>query len=264
MNLKLKNICEYLEEIAPLQYQESYDNVGIICGHPEMEIHAAMISLDATEEVIDEAIHKGCNLVISHHPIVFRGLKSFQGIHYVERAIIKAIKNDIALYAIHTNLDNVLYNGVNQKIASQLDLANTRILVPKLNHDPHIGAGLIGELIQAEDCNLFLSKLKDKFNCKSIKHTRIVKNQIQKIAICGGSGSFLISNALQAQADVYITSDLKYHEFFEANDGMILVDIGHYESEQFTIQLLFDLISKKYPNFAAHCTKTNTNPVQYL
>ncbi len=264
MNLQLKNIIQYLEEIAPLHLQESYDNSGLICGHPEWNINGAIISLDATEQVIDEAISLGVNLVISHHPIVFRGLKTFQGNHYVEKVIIKAIKNDIALYAIHTNLDNVLYQGVNTKIAEKIGLTNCQILLPKSSSEPNIGAGLIGQLNQPLSTDFFLEILKEKFECKLIKHTRILKNLVQKIAICGGSGAFLIPQAIRSGADAYVTADVKYHEFFEANDQLLLADIGHYESEQFTIQLLFDLISEKYPNFAARCTKTSTNPVQYF
>ncbi|NOT36817.1 MAG: Nif3-like dinuclear metal center hexameric protein [Saprospiraceae bacterium] len=262
--MPLNEVCHFLEEVAPLHLQETYDNAGLICGNPNWDIKGALISLDATEEVIDEAIQMNCNLVISHHPIVFKGLKSFQGLHYVERAIIKAIKNDIALYSIHTNLDNVLYNGVNQKIADILGLTNVQILSPKSSAEPKIGSGVIGDLKSSLPIQDLLELLKIKFNGSSIRHTRITKNHIQKIAICGGSGSFLIPYSIRSAADVYITSDIKYHEFFEANDQLILIDIGHFESEQFTIQLLFDLISKKYPNFAAHCTKTNTNPVQYF
>lgn len=259
----IKDLCQYLEEIAPLHLQESYDNAGLITGHPDWEVKAVLISLDATESVIDEAISLGANMVISHHPIVFRGLKSFTGNHYVERAIIKALKNDIALYAIHTNLDNVLINGVNQKIADKIVLQNCTILSPKMSNIPDIGAGIIGELAHPLPISDFLAHIKKSLQCHSIKYTSPLKRPVHKVAICGGSGSFLIPEAIRSGADVFITSDLKYHEFFEANDKIILMDIGHFESEQFTIELLFELISKKYRNFAAHCTKTNTNPVQY-
>ncbi|MEO6190293.1 MAG: Nif3-like dinuclear metal center hexameric protein [Saprospiraceae bacterium] len=259
----IKDLCQYLEEIAPLHLQESYDNAGLITGHPDWEVKAVLISLDATESVIDEAISLGANMVISHHPIVFRGLKSFTGNHYVERAIIKALKNDIALYAIHTNLDNVLINGVNQKIADKIVLQNCTILSPKMSNIPDIGAGIIGELAHPLPISDFLAHIKKNLQCHSIKYTSHLKRPVHKVAICGGTGAFLIPEAIRSGADVFITSDLKYHEFFEANEQIILMDIGHFESEQFTIELLFELISKKYRNFAAHCTKTNTNPVQY-
>ena len=259
----IKDLCQYLEEIAPLHLQESYDNAGLITGHPDWEVKAVLISLDATESVIDEAISLNANMVISHHPIVFRGLKTFTGNHYVERAIIKALKNDIALYAIHTNLDNVLINGVNQKIADKIALQNCTILSPKMSNTPDIGAGIVGELTHPLPISDFLAHIKASLQCHSIKYTSHLGRLIQKVAICGGSGAFLIPEAIRSGADVFITSDLKYHEFFEANEQIILMDIGHFESEQFTIELLFELISKKYRNFAAHCTKTNTNPVQY-
>ncbi|MEP7196884.1 MAG: Nif3-like dinuclear metal center hexameric protein [Saprospiraceae bacterium] len=263
MTTKIQEVCAFLEQIAPLNLQESYDNAGLITGHPDWDIKSVLISLDATEAVIDEAISIGANLVISHHPIVFRGLKTFNGNHYVDRAIIKVIKNDIALYAIHTNLDNVLNNGVNQKIAEKIGLINCHILSPKSLESELIGAGLFGSLQNELSLEDLLKQLKIKMNTGSIKHTVTLGNKIQTVALCGGSGSFLIPQAIAKKADVFITADLKYHEFFEANDKIVLIDIGHYESEQFTIDLLFGLISGKFPNFASHCTKMNTNPVQY-
>lgn len=260
-SIKLGELCHYLEEIAPLSLQESYDNSGLIIGHPDWIVRSVLISLDATEEIIDEAIRIGCNVVISHHPIIFKGLKNITGQHYVDRAIIKAIKHDIALYAIHTNLDNILQNGVNQKIASRLGLLNLEILAPK---STDTGAGIIGLLAHPLSLSEFIPIIKSSLDVTMIRHTRDTHKLIRKVSICGGSGAFLIANAIQAQADAYITADVKYHEFFEANNQLVIIDIGHYESEQHTVELLFELISKKYSNFAAHCAKTNTNPVQYI
>lgn len=363
--MKLNEIISFLEELAPPALQESYDNSGLICGDRSMKITKAIICLDAIEEVLDEAIEKGANLVIAHHPIVFSGLKSFTGKNYVERVIIKAIKNDIAIYAIHTNLDNVM-QGVNAKISELLDIENPQILAPKSNtlsklvyfspkenaeqiknalfeagagnignyseasftsegkgtfkgnensnpvvgkklqretveevrteiliprylsskivsklkevhpyeevaydiyaienKNQTIGAGMIGNLKEEMDTLEFLKKLKTTFKCGCIKHTKLVNKTIKKVALCGGSGSFLLKNAMQQKADIYITGDFKYHEFFDAENKLIIADIGHFESEQFTNELLYAKLTKKFPTFAFLLTEINTNPVEY-
>ena len=362
----IKDITNFLETIAPCSLQEDYDNAGLITGNAKDFCFGALISLDCTEAIVQEAIEKNCNLIIAHHPIVFKGLKKLNGSNYVERTIIKAIKNDIAIYAVHTNLDNVLA-GVNGKIAEMLGLQNVHILSPKKdilkklivfapkeneeklsealfaagagkignysecsftttgigtfkpgeNTDPFIGSkgvknideevkievifpgwlqnniikvmkdnhpyeevaydiynldnyyqevgsGIIGQLTQPINEADFLEQLAAVFKLKIIKHTLLKNLPCKKIAICGGAGSFLINNAKVAGADVFITSDVKYHEFFDADAQMLLIDIGHYESEQFTIELLVDLLSNKFPNFAIQKTGVNTNPVQYF
>ncbi len=364
--MQIKDITNYLESLAPLSSQESYDNAGLICGQPQTEITNTLISLDCTEEIIEEAIKRNCNLVISHHPIVFRGLKSLTGKNYVERTIIKAIKNDIAIYAIHTNLDNYL-KGVNYKIANLLGIKQPRILAPSnntlnklnvyvplshkdevmnalfnagagqignysecsftakgtgsfkanenanpyvgkiderhyenevkvevllsshqknkivkamldahpyeevaydiyplLNTNQYEGAGMIGELPQAVDSLYFLQQLKDTFKCGVIKHTELCKSKIKTVAWCGGSGSFLLKQAKQQKADVFITGDFKYHEFFDAENQIIIADIGHFESEQYTIDLIAELLSENFINFAPCLTDINTNPVKYF
>ncbi len=261
------DLIQYLHEIAPNQLQETYDNAGLIVGDAKTPITGVLVSLDATEKVIDEAIALGCNLVVSHHPIVFTGLKRFTGATYVERAVIKAIKHDIGLFAIHTNLDNVLDNGVNQRIAHQLGLEDLDILSPKpdvLYNEKKVGAGVIGRLASPMSSMDFLHYLKNRMELSTIKYTDLCKSHIEKVAICGGSGGFLLAAAKASEADIFITSDYKYHEFFDADGAIIIADIGHYESEQFTIQLLQELISQKFSNFAAHCTKIITNPVHYL
>ena len=256
----VKDICRLLEDIAPLNLQEPYDNVGLILGHEEQEVTGILICLDSLESVVDEAIELGCNLIVAHHPIIFGGLRKINGNHYVERVVIKAIQNNIAIYAAHTNLDNVLLNGVNQKIAAKLGLENTSILVEKL---PNIGAGLIGTFPTTISIDLFLQNVKNTFDVSVLRHTKILKQNVQKVALCGGSGAFLIKAAIEKGADVFLTADVKYHEFFEANNQITLVDMGHFESEQFTIELFYDIIRNKLPNFAVYLTKHITNPINY-
>ncbi len=261
----IKAITAHLESIAPSSYQESYDNAGLITGDASWEVKNVLCCLDATEAVIDEAVERGCNLVVAHHPIVFKGLKRLNGRNYVERTVIKAIKNDVAIYAIHTNLDNVLHRGVNAKIAEKLGLQNTSILLPKVEmNDPTVGAGLIGELPAAMDEAQFLQQLKATMLAGCVRHTKLLGRPIKTVALCGGSGSFLLPVAIARQADVYITGDFKYHEFFDADDHLVIADIGHFESEQFTIDLLHEIISEKFTTFAPLKTSVNTNPVHYL
>ncbi len=265
--IKIRDLCGFLQEIAPLKFQEDYDNAGLIVGDINQEIKGVVVCLDSTEKVIEEAINMGCNVVVAHHPIVFSGLKKITGRNYVERAIIKAIKNDVAIYAIHTNLDNVLDHGVNEMIAKKLELLNPVILRPKeeLSGDTYtVGSGVIGELKNHMSSEDFLRYLKDEMDVNCIKHTELVRPTIKRVAVCGGSGGFLLNDAILAKADIFITSDYKYHEYFDADGKIIIADIGHYESEQFTIPLLHREISKNFSTFATHCTKVNTNPVNYF
>lgn len=344
--ITIKQIVQHLEQVAPPQYQESYDNAGLLVGDAAVECTGVLTCLDSTEAVIEEAIQTGCNLVVAHHPIVFRGLKRFTGRTYVERVIMLAIRNNIAIYAIHTNLDNVFIQGVNAKIAERLGLINTRILAPKatlsratvfvpanvadelktalemaassdqmpgssiqqlsvgarngdevsielelvypqaqagavqqiLARYPQIGvlysdlsninsltgSGLVGELPKAVSEKTFLKQLKENMGVSCIKYTALRDKQVKTIALCGGAGGFLLANAIRAGADFFVTADYKYHEFFDADNKIVIADIGHYESEQFTIQLLADIIREKFGNFAVRLTKVNTNPVNYL
>ncbi len=349
--MQLNKLISFLESVAPPQYQESYDNSGLIVGDPNQQIKGVLICLDSIERVIDEAIKTKCNVVIAHHPIIFSGLKRITGKNYIEKTIIKAIKNDIAIYAIHTNLDNMLYNGVNQMIGKKLELMDTRILVPKKglkklitttpvthsekirkalfkagageigyngllsysslgystqngssdgelklevafaadkesaiikalknthpsdeavheivsleNQNEIVGSGLIGEMRTEYFPNDFLLYLKEKMKLNVIRHTKLPSKRITTVAVCGGSGSFLLKPAIAQKADIFITADFKYHEFFDANDQIVIADIGHYESERFTIDLLYDIISKKFRNFAVRKTGVNTNPITY-
>ncbi len=337
-------ITQYLESIAPLSYQESYDNAGLLTGNKDQQVGGVLVCLDATEAVIDEAIQRNCNVVVTHHPIIFRGLKKLNGKNYVERTIIKAIRHEIAIYAIHTNLDNVYYNGVNQQIAEKLGLRDTTILQPSSalyslwvtlpeshqenfcmelttlgaeaisinpvnlpesaqapqvrlefkvpgglkntilaamqrlpeidltdfslavleNKDVTVGAGMIGFLPEPMSGKAFLQWVKTNMEISCIRYTDIPDKPIQKVALCGGAGSFLLSTAISHGADAFVSSDFKYHEFFDAEGKILVADIGHFESEQYTITLLAELLSKKFTNFAVHCVKTNTNPVNYF
>ena len=332
----IAEVIAFLEQIAPPALQEAYDNAGLICGDRSRAVSSVLVSLDAIEQVVDEAIESGANLVISHHPIVFGGLKSLTGANYVERTVIKAIKNDIALYAAHTNLDNVLSHGVNQKLAEQLHLQDVRVLSPRSDvgyfviHVPtllkdevlaalhtemgamidsfgiqievdekikvtgplflsriiagvcdhyqtaywehemksssanQIGSGLLGDLNLPMTEADFLTFLQTQLDLKVIRHTALLDRSIQRVAVCGGSGSFLLPAALKQGADVFVTADYKYHQFFDADGKLVIADVGHFESEQFTINLLADLINGKFSNFAARCAKSPTNPVHYF
>lgn len=362
----IKQITQFLEGIAPPAYQESYDNSGLIVGNYEAKITGVLTSLDMTEDVVDEAIKKKCNLIIAHHPILFKPLKSLTGKNYVEKTILKAIKHDIALYAIHTNLDNV-QGGVNFHIGERLGLKNIKILAPKSqilsklttfcpkehsqkvldalwnagagqignyqncsfqlegtgtfqpnekanpflgeqgkleeaseirievvfptylqrkiiqtlkqahpyeevayylhhleNENQEIGSGAIGELSNEMNEKDFLIYLKEKMNLKVLKHTTLLNKSIKKVAVCGGSGIFLLRTAIASKADIFITADVKYHEFFDTENKIVLADIGHYESEIFTKELLHKVLSEKFPNIAVQISQTNTNPVYYL
>jgi dinuclear metal center YbgI/SA1388 family protein len=359
-------IIQTLETVAPPAYQESYDNAGLLTGDAQAECTGVLCALDATEAVIREASEKGCNLVVVHHPIIFGGLKKLTGSNYVEKTVIAAIRLQVAIYAIHTNLDNVLA-GVNNRMADQLGLINRRILVPKTGQllklfsfvplqqaeqvkqalfaagaghigrysecsfsstgdgsfkgeagtDPfaglpgqshiekevkievilptvlkksvinallkahpyeevaydlvqlandyqQVGSGLLAELPAPVSETDFLQQLKQAFGLQLVRHTPLLGKPVQKIALCGGAGSFLTRDALAAGADVFVTADVKYHEFFDANDRLVLADIGHWESEQFTIDLLYDILLAKFPTFALLKSKVKTNPVSYF
>jgi len=261
----IQDLIDYLHSIAPNHFQESYDNAGLIVGDAKSKVNGVIVSLDCTEEVVDEAIFLGANVIVCHHPIVFKGLKRFNGSNYVERTVMKAIKHDVAIFAIHTNLDNVLKHGVNEMIACRLALEHLEILRPNLQMDSSgaVGAGILGNLPYDLETVAFFDILKKVMNLKVIKHTSICHNVVKKISICGGAGSFLLTDAIKSGSQAFITSDYKYHEFFDAENKIIIIDIGHFESERFTIDLLYTLISNNFTTFAAHMTKIITNPVKY-
>jgi dinuclear metal center YbgI/SA1388 family protein len=348
--MRIKDLIACLERIAPPFYQESYDNAGLLVGDELEAAKSALLCLDATEAVVNEAVELDCNLIIAHHPIIFKGLKRLNGRNYVERTVISAIRNGVAIYAIHTNLDNVYRQGINARIASRLGLENTRILLPKAvlkklavyvlptqieavrqalaeaganslsdsnlltfntlgvgtsqegsqaamkleavfeagrqgrvvaalksaapeapyeissieNAGSQVGSGMIGELPKAVKEHEFLKLLKKNMKTSCIRHTALLEKPVKTVALCGGSGSFLLPNAMAQGADVFVTADYKYHDFFDAEGRIVIADIGHYESEQFTMELLQDIIAENFPTFATHLTKMVTNPVQYF
>jgi dinuclear metal center YbgI/SA1388 family protein len=364
--MKISEIISCLERFAPPVLQESYDNSGLNAGNEDWECTGILISLDTTESVIREAFEKKCNLVLSHHPILFGSLKKITGKTSVEKALITAIKNDIAIYAIHTNLDNLIH-GVNGKMADQLGLINRNVLEPRsstlerlvvfvptdhvetvrnavfqaggghignysecsfgtegtgtfkagegthpftgekgkrhlekeirleiifpsalaksilnamlkahpyeevaydrislVNTQPGVGSGLIGDLPEQKDERVFLSSLKQLFKVPVIRHSQLTGRPVRKVALCGGSGSFLISKALGAGADFFLTADIKYHDFFDGENKLVLADLGHFESEQYTVDLLYDILREKFPTFAIQKSTGNSNPVNYF
>ena len=343
--MKIKDIIAPLEELAPLNYAESFDNVGLLVGDAEQEVTGVLITLDTLEPVIDEAIAIGSNLIISFHPIIFSGLKSLTGKTYVERVVMKAIQHHIAIYSMHTALDNQ-FQGVNASICDRLGLQNRRILIPqphtiqKLityvpnyaecsfniegngtykgnnashptigipnvfhteaetqigvifpkhlqcailkallqnhpyeevayeiytleNNHQHIGMGMIGELSEAMSETNFLALLQERMQAKGIRHSALRGKPIKKVAVLGGSGAFAIENAKRAGADIFVSADFKYHDFFKTEGQILLADIGHYESEQYIKLLLFEFFSKKIPTFAVSISKVDTNPIKY-
>ena len=364
--MNVQSICELIEEFAPLSLQENYDNSGLLVGDNQMEVNSVLICIDVTENVIDEAILKKCNLIISHHPLIFNSLKRITGQNEVQRCVAKAIKQDIAIYSSHTNLDNVI-NGVSGKMAEKIGLKNIQILQPKqdilvklvtyvpkihlfsvrdslfeagageignydscsfssegigtfkanensqpfvgkineLHSEPEmklevifpaylkskivnalikthpyeepafdlipvenawnqVGAGIVGDLEVNEPEELFLKRIKQIFGLTILKHTDLKGTKIKRVALCGGSGSFLLHDAIEAGADVFISADFKYHDYFDAEKRIIIADIGHFESEQFTKDIFYDIISKKMPTFAVQISDSKTNPINYL
>ena len=364
--MTIKAVTDYLETWVPLSQAEDFDNVGLLVGDFKTKVTGVLVTLDTTETVIDEALNNNCNLIVSFHPIIFSGLKRINNTSFVERVVTKALKNNIAIYSMHTALDNAI-NGVSGKIADVIGLENKQILIPKLktikklttyvphtaanvvknalfkagagnignyencsfniqgygtykgnkfanptigkkgelhtepetlisvtfqshleneiiktlfknhpyeevafevvtldNKNQHIGLGIIGNLAKPTNINNFIDLLKNKFKAKGIKTSALVRKTVKKIAVLGGSGSFAINNAKHAKADVYVTADLKYHDFFKADNKIILIDIGHYESEQFTKNLIVDYLTKKFLNFAIVLSKINTNPINYI
>ena len=268
---KVSEILSYITEVAPIHWQESYDNSGLLVGDANALVDKVLLTLDLTEKVIDEAIENSFHLVISHHPLIFKGLKNILVDDTTGRIITKAIKHDISIAAMHTNIDNSFY-GVNRVLAEQLGLKNLQILRSQqsavssqcLESESQVGSGMVGILENEMSENDFLKFIKEKLNVGAIRHTELLNRPIKKVAICGGSGSFLINDAKRCGADVYVTADLKYHDFFNADNEILIVDAGHFETEQFTKQLFADIILKKNPKFAVQISRVNTNSVNYF
>lgn len=261
--MKVSEVAAVLEEWAPPPVAESYDNVGLLVGRPDMEVSGILINLDMTEEVVEEAIATGANMIVAHHPIWFMPRKRLNGEDYVSRTIIMAVKHDIALYACHTNLDNVR-TGVNQMIGNRLGLKNMTFLRPKQNGENDYGSGMVGELPETMGKEAFLGHVKATFQCGGIRFSDTPGENIERVAVCGGAGSFLTADAIAAGADALVTADITYHKFFDNEKKILLLDIGHYESEQFTSELIHDYLSKKFINFAIRLSNVKTNPVKYF
>jgi dinuclear metal center YbgI/SA1388 family protein len=259
--MKIREIIQHLEYYAPLEFQEEYDNSGLISGNADSECTGILINLDCTENVVYEAVRKKCNLIISHHPLIFRPIRNLVVENEPAKTLVAAIKADVAVYAIHTNLDNII-SGVNATIADKLGLLNRRVLLPR-NNTQASGSGLVGDLEIPLSEKELLERLKKAFGTPVIRHSPLFGKLVSRVAVCGGAGSFLISNALREKAGFFISADIKYHEFFENRGELVIADIGHFESEQFTVELLVAVILEKYPNFAVLKSGTVTNPVNY-
>ena len=252
-----------LEQYAPLPLQDGFDNAGLQIGLTvEQEVTGALLCLDVTEAIVDEAERRGCNLIIAHHPLLFHGLKSVTGKSYVERCVIKAIQKGITIYAAHTNLDNA-QGGVNYRIAEKIGLTDLQFLEPKTTTVP-AGAGVIGNLPEAMDELDFLLLLKQLFGIKCIRHNTLTGRKIKRVALCGGSGGFLLSNAVAQGADVFLTGEMKYHDYFGHDDELLIAEMGHYESEQYTVDLFDEWLRAQFPELKIVKTSLNTNPINYL
>ncbi len=263
MNITVSNIAEAIESFAPSSLQESYDNSGLQIGMPSQKVEAALLCLSVTEDIIDEAVRRDCNLIVSHHPLLFKGLKHITGATSAERIVAKAIRNDIAIYAAHTNLDST-YEGVSYEMAHALSMGEIRPLVPT-QADAVTGLGIIGEMPKPVPAQEFLRQLKRVFRVKSLKYsTQTSKIVIRKVALCGGSGASFIQDAIQAGADAYVCGDIKYHDFDSFGPDILLADIGHYESEVASKKILARVIKEKFPNFVVYLAETENNPVGAL
>lgn len=261
--MRIKEVVSALEQFAPLPLQDGFDNAGMQIGLTDAEVTGALLCLDVTEAVLDEAIALGFNLIISHHPLIFKGYKSITGKDYVELCMMKAIKNDIVIYSAHTNLDNAP-QGVNFKIAEKLGLTNVRILQPREGDNLQAGAGVIGELSEPAAETEFLKQIKKTFEVACLRHNKLTGREIQTVALCGGAGAFLIPEAIKQHADIFLTGEIKYHDYFGRESDILLAEIGHYESEQYTKEIFYTIIREMFPNLEVQTTKVNTNPIKYM
>lgn len=262
--VKVLDICNLIESYAPLSYQESYDNAGLTLGNPEMEVTGVLISLDVTDVVIDEAVSNGCNMIVSHHPLIFKNIKKINGNTAVDECLIKAIKNDIALYASHTNMDSVK-EGVSGKMADKLGLINRKILVPSFDENNNeYGLGIIGDLeVDLSEID-FLHFAKKKLKSECLQYSALTGRRVNKVAVAGGSCGEFVPNAIEAGADVFVVGEAKYHDFNIKGPDIVLVAAGHYQTEQFIKEYFFEIISKKISKFAVRISLKERNPIQYL
>ena len=269
-SVKIKEVIDALERFAPLPLQESYDNAGLQVGLTEAEVSGALLCLDVTEKVVDEAISRGCNLIVAHHPLIFRKLAQVTDVNYVQRTVIKAIKNDIVIAAMHTNLDSAV-GGVNYKIAEKLGLGNVRffgrnkqVVSPLTGETVTGGDGVIGEFEEALAADDLILLLKKQFDVECVQTNELLRREIRTVALCGGSGSFLLQDAVEAGADAFITGEMSYHEYFGHEQEIQLCVIGHYQSEQYTTEVLRDVIERECPGVKCFLSEINTNPIVYF
>ena len=261
--MKIKQVLSALEQFAPLPLQESWDNAGLQIGLTEAEVSGALLCLDVTEAVIDEAEKKGCNMVVSHHPLLFRGLKQISDATDVQRTVWKAIQKGICVVSMHTNMDNAR-NGVNFKIAERLGLKNVMFMAPKTVDGAECGSGVTGELSEPMAADDFISHVKRQMEAESAMCNELLRRPISKVAICGGAGDFLLDDAVRADADAFLTGEMHYHQYFGYEQKIQICVIGHYESEHFTTEIFRDIIQQACPDVRCEIAETNTNPILYL
>ena len=259
--VKIKEVIAALEHFAPLPLQEDFDNAGLQVGLTEAEVSGALLCLDVTEQTLDEAIRLGCNLVVSHHPLIFRKLSQITDSNYVQRVVMKAIENHVTIVSMHTNLDNAR-GGVNFKIAEKMGLKEVDFFVRKDGADA--GSGVMGTLPTSLTAQEFIKMLKETFGVVCVQTNELLQRKIEKVAICGGAGSFLLDNAVAVGADAFVTGEMHYHEFFDHEQQIQICVIGHYESEQYTAEVFREVIESACPDVKCHLSQTNTNPVVYL
>ena len=261
--MKIRQVLSALEQFAPLPLQESWDNAGLQVGLTEAEVSGALLCLDVNEQIVDEAIQKGCNLIVSHHPLLFRGLKQLTGGDYVQRCVIKAVKNDIVVVSMHTNMDNAR-GGVNWKIAERLGLTDVRFFAPKQVDGLEAGSGVVGELPRPMAAEDFIQLVKRQFGVACAQCNEMLQRPVQRVAICGGAGDFLLDDAVRQGADAFITGEMHYHVFFDHEQQLQICVIGHYQSEQYTSEIFRDIIRRECPGVRTEIAETNTNPIKYI
>ena len=259
--MKVSEVTAVIEAFAPLSLQESYDNSGLIVGRPDDEVHKALLAVDVTEEVLAEAVAEGCDMIITHHPIVFHPMKRFNSASVTERCVEEAIRRGIVLYAAHTNLDSAP-QGMSWRVAEMLGLEKLEVL--QATNDAGAGFGVVGELPNAIPSEAFMRSVMECFGVKALRHSDIVKDEVHRVAICTGAGASLIDAARTSGADLYLTADLKYNDFMHHENSIILADMGHFESEYCAIQILFDILSKNLCIFAVRKSVCSRNPVNYM
>jgi len=261
--VKIKEVLSALERFAPLPLQESWDNAGLQVGLTETEVSGALLCLDVNERIVDEAVRKGCNLIVSHHPLLFRGLKTISDLTDVQRTVVKAIENRVCVVSMHTNMDNAR-GGVNFKIAEKLGLEDVRFFAPKTVDGIEAGSGVIGRLTTAMASDDFVLAVKKAFDVECAMCNELLRRPVSTVAICGGAGDFLLDEAVSAGADAFITGEMHYHQYFGYEQRIQICVIGHYQSEQFTSEIFRDIIAKACPDVKTFIAETSTNPILYL